>query len=107
MTAGTASQKAIETLETASGGIMKPNLFRGAETLIKPDVHQLLTWNMSIRLLIVQPALSMQASGAKPKDIPTMIAHLKKERLLNWHLMNPTNEKVHPSRSMPCQLIMD
>ncbi len=42
----------------------------------------------------------MQAHDAKAKDIPNIIVKLKKERLLQWHLMNPTNDKVHPSRSM-------
>ena len=95
--------KAIEALEANTSGALKPNLFRGAENLIPPDVTRLLPFTVCIGKLVptVNALLDMQASGARAKDIPNSIIKLKKDRLVSWHLENPTNDKVHPSRSMP------
>jgi phage-related protein len=40
--ARSAAVKAIEHVESTTSGLLKPNLFRGGEGLIPPDVHQLL-----------------------------------------------------------------
>jgi hypothetical protein len=98
--AGTTLVKVLELLESRQEAPLRQNLFRGAENLIPPDVQKLLSRFVVKFKTTHLSLLFMQASSTRPKDIPLEVLKLKKERLLSWHLENPANSKVHPSRSV-------
>ena len=97
---GEGTVKALESLESRTTGELRPNLFRGAENLVPPDIEKFLPRYLLKWVHKYLALLFVQSKETKSKDLPLQLVKLKKERLLSWHLENPENLKVHESRSV-------